>query len=148
MPPHLSHLLQPLDVGCFAPLKVGYGRQAENLMRSQINHITKLEFLPCFKAAFNAAITKNNILGGFRGAGLVPHDPEAVILKLNVRLRTPPLPTIEDSPWQSQTLSNTLEFGSQSKLVLERIQRHVDSSPTLMVKAIKSLSKGAEIIIH
>jgi hypothetical protein len=40
MSPHSSHLLQPLDVGCFTPLKVGYGRQAENLMRSRINHIT------------------------------------------------------------------------------------------------------------
>jgi hypothetical protein len=26
MPPHSSHLLQPLDVGCFAPLKKAYGR--------------------------------------------------------------------------------------------------------------------------
>ena len=26
MPPHSSHLLQPLDVGCFAPLKQAYGR--------------------------------------------------------------------------------------------------------------------------
>jgi hypothetical protein len=34
MPPHLSHLLQPLDVGCFAPLKKAYGRQAENLPNS------------------------------------------------------------------------------------------------------------------
>jgi hypothetical protein len=63
MPPHSSPLLQPLDVGCFAPLKVGYryGRRAENLMRSRINHITKLEFLPCFKGAFDATITKANI---------------------------------------------------------------------------------------
>jgi hypothetical protein len=26
MPPHSLHLLQPLDVGCFAPLKKAYGR--------------------------------------------------------------------------------------------------------------------------
>lgn len=26
MPPHSSHLLQPLNVGCFAPLKKAYGR--------------------------------------------------------------------------------------------------------------------------
>jgi hypothetical protein len=26
MPPHSSHLLQPLDVGCFGPLKQAYGR--------------------------------------------------------------------------------------------------------------------------
>jgi hypothetical protein len=67
-------------------------------MRNRITHITKLEFLPCFKGAFNAAITKSNILGGFRGAGLVPFDPEAVISKLNVQLRTPTPPTVEDCP--------------------------------------------------
>jgi hypothetical protein len=84
MPPHLSHLLQPLDVGCFAPLKQAYERQAEELMRNQITYITKLEFLPCFKRAFNAAITPSNIQGGFRGAGLVPFDPERVITALDV----------------------------------------------------------------
>ena len=47
-----------------------------------------------------------------------------------------------------QTPSNTLEFRSQSKLIQERIRRHVDSSPTYIVKAIKSLLKGAEIIAH
>ncbi|KAH5056627.1 hypothetical protein HBH95_250220 [Parastagonospora nodorum] len=26
MPPYLLHLLQPLNVGCFAPLKKAYGR--------------------------------------------------------------------------------------------------------------------------
>jgi hypothetical protein len=62
MPPHSSLLLQPLDVGCLAPLKVVV---AKNRMCSRINHSTKLEFLPCFKDAFDAAITKNNIMGGF-----------------------------------------------------------------------------------
>ncbi|KAH5618558.1 hypothetical protein HBI23_246740 [Parastagonospora nodorum] len=133
MPPHSSHLLQPLDVGCFSPLKKAYGRQAEDLMRNKITHITKLEFLPCFKGAFNAAITKANIQGSFRGAGLVPFDPEAVISKLDIRLRTPP---------------NTLEFGSQSKLIRERIQRHVDSSPTSMVEALTKFTKGAEMMAH
>ena len=28
-PPHLSHILQPLDVGCFIAMKKDYGRQAE-----------------------------------------------------------------------------------------------------------------------
>ena len=121
MPPHSSHLLQPLDVGCFSPLKKAYGRQVEDLMRGRISHITKTEFLPCFKAAFNASITKSNILGSFRGAGLVPLDPEAVVLKLEVRLRTPTPPTVDDGLWESKTPSNPIEFGSQSKLIRERI---------------------------
>ena len=53
-------------------------------MRSYINHITKLEFLLAFKVAFNALIIKNNIYAGFWGAGLVPYNPDAVILKLNI----------------------------------------------------------------
>jgi hypothetical protein len=148
MPPHSSHLLQPLDVGCFSPLKKAYGRQAENLMRNRINHITKLEFLPCFIAAFKDAITESNIQGGFRGAGLVPLDAEAVISKLDVRLRTPTPPTTDVAPWVSKTPSNTLEFGSQSTLIRERIQRHVDSSPTYMVEAVEKLAKGAEMMAH
>jgi hypothetical protein len=148
MPPHSSHLLQPLDVGCFAPLKKAYGRQAEDLMRNQITHITKLEFLPCFIRAYNAAITPSNIQGGFRGAGLVPFDPERVITALDVRLRTPSPLLPSNEPWQSQTPSNTLELGSQSTLVKARIQRHIDSSPTSMVEAFEKVSKGAAIIAH
>ncbi|KAJ8118480.1 hypothetical protein OPT61_g561 [Boeremia exigua] len=90
MPPHSSHLLQPLD----------------------ISHLTKAEFLPCFKAAYNAVFTASNIQGGFRGAGLVSFDLERVISGLDVKLRTlsPPLPA-NNVPWQSQTPSNILEFG-------------------------------------
>jgi hypothetical protein len=40
MPPDSSHLLQPLDVGCFRPLKQVYGRQVEDLMRAHINHVS------------------------------------------------------------------------------------------------------------
>jgi hypothetical protein len=91
-------------------------------MRNWITYITKLEFLPCFIRAYNTAITSSNIQGGFRGAGLVLFDLERVITTLDVRLRTPspPLP-INNEPWQSQTLSNTLEFGSQLTLVKARI---------------------------
>jgi hypothetical protein len=121
----LSHVIQPLDISCFEPLKVSHSCQAENPMRSRINHITKLEFLPCFKAAVDAAITKNNILRGFRDAGLVTHDAECcgakgqpfaplnrsylnrhtevLMSKLDVRLRTPSPLTVDGAPWQSQT---------------------------------------------
>jgi hypothetical protein len=56
MLPHSSHLLQPLDVGCFSPLKREYSRKIEVLIRYRINHITKLEFLPIFKAAFTQSL--------------------------------------------------------------------------------------------
>jgi hypothetical protein len=88
MPPHSSHLLQPLNVACFSPLKRLYGHEILALARSRINYINKETFLLAFKAAFSKAFTAENVCAGFRGARLVLHNLEAVLLKLNVRLRT------------------------------------------------------------
>lgn len=38
---HLSHLLQPLGIGCFAVLKRSYSRLVEMKMRNGINYIDK-----------------------------------------------------------------------------------------------------------
>ncbi|KFY73667.1 hypothetical protein V499_06259 [Pseudogymnoascus sp. VKM F-103] len=65
MPAHSSHILQPLDISCFGPLKKAYGRQIEDMMRAHISHITKDDFFPAFHAAFNIAMTESNIQGGF-----------------------------------------------------------------------------------
>jgi hypothetical protein len=51
MPPHSSHLLQPLDVGCFSTLKKRYGDLIQQLMRLGANHIDKAEFIPLLKKA-------------------------------------------------------------------------------------------------
>jgi hypothetical protein len=92
LPPHSSHLTQPLDVRCFSVLKRSYGRQIETFIKAHINHISKVEFFLAFKAAYDQSITPANAQAGFRGAGLVPFDPQAVISKLDVRLRTPTPP--------------------------------------------------------
>src|ERR1700722_654656 len=89
MPAHSSHILQPLDVGCFSPLKKAYSRQIEDMMRAHIVYITKDDFFPAFHAAFNIAMTESNIRGGFQGARLLPFDPESVISTLDLKLKTP-----------------------------------------------------------
>jgi hypothetical protein len=61
MPPHLSHLLQPRDAVCFSVVKRVYNHEIDSLIRHHNNHITKLEFLPAFKAAFTQSFTKANI---------------------------------------------------------------------------------------
>jgi hypothetical protein len=112
MPAHASHLLQPLDVGCFGPLKKAYGREIEHLMRCSINHISKTEFFPAFYGAHRATITESNIRGGFKGAGPAPFDPENVISKLDIQLRTPAPPievTAPSTPWTARTPKAILE---------------------------------------
>jgi hypothetical protein len=89
MLPHSLHLLQLLDVGCFSPLKRAYRDQINSLVRSHINHVTKLEFLLAFCAAYQQSITEKNICLSFQAAGLVLYNLEAVLLKLDIRLCTP-----------------------------------------------------------
>ena len=151
MPPHSSHLLQPLDVGCFGPLKKAYSCQIEQLMRMNITHISKLEFLCGFREAFFASITEKNIQGGFTGAGLVPYDPERVISTLDVRIRTPTPPASSPTtvlPWISQTPHNPREATSQSAFIKTRISNHQGSSPTSMLTAVDRLAKGTMAVMH
>ena len=45
MPPHLSHLLQPLDISCFTPLKHYYGQKIREMVQNSIHAIDKMDFL-------------------------------------------------------------------------------------------------------
>ena len=45
MPPHSSHLLQPLDVSCFSLLKPFYTQKVGELAQKSINSIKKVDFL-------------------------------------------------------------------------------------------------------
>jgi hypothetical protein len=85
---YLLHLLQPLDVACFALLKRSYSNSILALARNYIHYINKETFLLAFKAAYKHTFTEENAYTGFRGAGLVLFNLDAVLLKLNVRLRT------------------------------------------------------------
>jgi len=90
MPAHTSHILQPLDVSCFGPLKKAYGSQIKNKMRLSINYITKEEFLPAFSTAYQQTMTVETISSGFRATGLVPFNLERVLENLS--------PIIEATP--------------------------------------------------
>jgi hypothetical protein len=147
MPPHSSHLLQPLDVGCFSPLKRAYSREVESLIRYHINHITKLEFLPAFKAAFNQSFTSANICSAFRGAGLVPLQPDVVLSKVDVQLRTPSPAALPEALWEARTPSNVREFEAQSTLIRERVKKHKSSSPASIINTIDQLKKGADVMM-
>jgi hypothetical protein len=97
MPPYLSYLLQLLNVGCFSPLKQVYSNKINSLAQYSTKKIKKEAFLLAFKVAFKKLIIKENICAGFRGARLVLHNLETVILKLDVVLYTLTLLKLEDT---------------------------------------------------
>jgi hypothetical protein len=89
-----------------------------------INYVSKLEFLCTFREAFFATTTEKSIYSGFVGAGLIPYDPERVLSKLDIKLRTlTPLSSRDSTlqPWVFQIPYNPREAESQSTLLKTRI---------------------------
>ena len=88
MPAHTSHLLQPLDVSCFAPLKAAYGHEVSELARQGVFHIDKIEFLSIYPRVRRSVFTEKNIQSSFQATSLVPPYLERVLSSLIV-VRTP-----------------------------------------------------------
>lgn len=102
MPPKLSHLLQPLDVGCFSPLKRLYGRRIADKVQKGINTIDKTEFLYIYiyvyiPTVYYQTISLLNIQSSSAATGLVPFIPERVLSKLHVPFKTPTPPSTSHS---------------------------------------------------
>jgi hypothetical protein len=83
MPTHSLHLLQLLDLSCFATLKYAYRRQIKQLMRNRVNYINKPDFLTVYHKARTEAITPAIARSGFAATSLVPFNLERVLEKLN-----------------------------------------------------------------
>jgi DDE superfamily endonuclease/Tc5 transposase DNA-binding domain/helix-turn-helix, Psq domain len=151
MPPHSSHLLQPLDVGCFSVLKRSYGRQIEGYMRNGVNHIDKQDFLEAYYAARTETMNLANIHSSFTATGLVPYDPERVLSRLHTQLKTPtppPAMAIEQGPWVPETPYNTAQLELQSKAIKDYIKRRTKSPPSPTDVALNQLVKGCQMAMN
>jgi hypothetical protein len=67
-------------------LKRAYSRLIESKIRARINHIDKLDFLKAYLSARIKAFKSETIKNSFAAAGLIPYNPDRVILKLDIRL--------------------------------------------------------------
>ncbi|EEA22979.1 pogo transposable element, putative [Talaromyces marneffei ATCC 18224] len=151
MPPHSLHLLQPLDVGCFAVLKRHYGQQVEQRMRDGFNHIDKLDFLMAFPKARTEAYKARTIQNSFVATGLVPFNPDRVIQQLNIQLKTPTPPPSRSSNTQSsclQTPQNIRQFVRQTTTIKRRISERTGSPNQGINQAIIRMSKAYETTMH
>jgi hypothetical protein len=151
MPPHSSHLLQPLDVSCFAVLKRQYGQLVEQRMRLGFNHIDKIDFLTAFPEARTMAYKADTIRNGFRASGLVPFDPDQVYQQLTIRLKTPTPPPSRSSNTQSsclQTPQNPRQFKRQLTTIKRRISRRTRSPSEVIDEAIIRMSKAYEMTVN
>jgi hypothetical protein len=97
LPPHTSHLMQPLDVGIFRLLKRAMSGFLDQICRTGINKIQKTEWLECFVKACEKAMRCSNIHGGWRGSGIYPLSSLKVLNKLPPSQAKPITPLISTS---------------------------------------------------
>ncbi|KAF4435476.1 hypothetical protein F53441_13499 [Fusarium austroafricanum] len=101
LPAHSSHVLQPLDVAIFGPLKRLYRRYISDLAAvADCSTIGKISFLRNYYKARLEAISKNNIRAGFRATGLWPVNMTKPLMNPMVTetKKTPVPPVIPISP--------------------------------------------------
>ena len=83
MPPHSSHLCQPLDVGVFSPLKQYMAAELDKIIRYGIPSVKKFEWADAYRHARQKAMSVENILGAWGGAGLIPFNRRKVLLRMS-----------------------------------------------------------------
>jgi hypothetical protein len=87
----------------------------------------------------------------FGGAGLISHNPDTILSKLDMKLRTPiPFRTANGLPeyWVSKIPKITNKVFSQSTFIKGQIAKHQESSPTFNFAAVDQLSKGLQLVSY
>jgi hypothetical protein len=76
LPAHTSHVLQPLDLGVFAPLKSRYRSKIAALASlDDASPIKKQRFITCYNSARKETFTPRLLRTGWQAAGLYPYNP-------------------------------------------------------------------------
>jgi len=75
LPPHSSHLTQPLDVGVFGPLKAVYNRECRAYMHAYPGIVlTSRDIARLTARPFTKAFCAENITTAFRKSGIYPFN--------------------------------------------------------------------------
>jgi hypothetical protein len=91
LPPHTSHVTQPLDVGVFSSYKHHMRKLAgQDLRYSPNNRLPRAVWLSHLARARKNALTRSNILAGFRKAGISPFNREKLLKQARTPGESPP----------------------------------------------------------
>ncbi len=79
LPPHTSHLTQPLDRTCFSPLKSAWHQECHLFMSMNPGKVVnRYNFTELFANAWIRAMNLNNVIAGFKCTGICPFDRFAI----------------------------------------------------------------------
>jgi hypothetical protein len=88
------------------------------------------------------------IKNSFAAAGLVPYDPDRVISKLDIHLRTPTPPSSRGSEWEPKTPSNYVQLQKQASSIKALLKQRLKSPPNPLNSAINQVLKACQITMQ
>ena len=128
LPPHSSHLTQPLDISVFGPLKKYLSNQVYRIVGANLAKLTKTEWLRCYISAREDAFSFHNIESGWSGAGLVPFQPRKVIRRKLGRSPTPPSTPPPDGTIFDTALLNSSQSNIEAMQKANRVLKDMFTS--------------------
>ena len=152
LPSHTTHLLQPLDVGCFAPLAHYYRAEVDEATHYGLHGVTKCDFLQFYSVAREKAFTISNINSAFRKTGIVPLQPSVILETLipqNENLNS--LAHNDGNPSRPTTSSSSLQTpGDYSKLLeyCHRLEEYIVTRGNEESPSRKLSSKVCHVVIR
>jgi len=135
-------------VGCFAVLKRLYFCLVEDQIRVGINHIGKFDFITAYPIARLEALIFQNIQTSFAATGLVLYNPERVLSKLDIQLRTPTPPGSRSSEDSLKTPQNVIQLQRQASSIKILLKERSKSPPSPLKLAINRVLKTCEMTIN
>ncbi|KAM9874815.1 transposase [Verticillium dahliae] len=109
LPPHTSHVLQPLDQSVFGPLKAAYRKELGYLEQWNDSIVVgKRSFLACYRKARQSTFTAQNIRSGWKSTGPWPANMAKPLLS--------PL-LLENSTNATRRADSTLDRAIGSKAI-------------------------------
>ncbi|XP_062597502.1 uncharacterized protein LOC134258915 [Saccostrea cucullata] len=79
LPPHTTHVTQPLDVALFKPMKTKFSDTAVNLVYARKDLVIgKAKFAPVLSSAIDQTFSPHHIKEAFRKTGIYPFNPQVI----------------------------------------------------------------------
>ena len=118
LPPHSSHLLQPLDVGFFRSLKVAWGKECNRYRAKEFgSSVTRETFSYVFREAWFSCVRPSIFVSAFRESGICPFNPTVVDHKLGPSL-----------PYSSYEESQQPVDNSAANKKLDELSKHDEAA--------------------
>jgi 4-hydroxybenzoate polyprenyltransferase len=115
LPPHTSHVLQPLDLSVFSSLKSHYRTEVSHLsLLTDSSPIGKQNFLACYSKARKEALSAKIIKAGWKASGLWP---KSMAKPLMSPLLLENSNTAQNTPKAIESLNNTLTIDTPQTLL-------------------------------